>query len=305
MSNTIISLFLIYIFVGIGFFLKKAFKEKINQMTLVLLSVYFLQPFLVFWGLATKEIDFELVFTPVIFILISVGAIIINYFVAKKLFFSQKERSVFIIASVIGNTGNLGIPFGIAFFTEKSVPYTTIINIANVFIVYSFGVYFYSRGNFKPIESIKNIFKLPILWFAVLAIAVNAAKISIPEYFVRFLQMGAYSSIVLQLVIFGVYLSTVKISVVKKKVIFWVSFVKLVVLPLVSFLIIINLPLNSLAKGVLFLEIAMPLAVTNVNLSALYKCSENEVTVSIFFTSILFAVLIMFYLPLFERLIAQ
>jgi len=63
----------------------------------------------------------------------------------------------------VGNTGNIGIPLGIALFGESSVIYTTLINIANVFVVYILGVYIYSRGSFSIRESLKNIIKIPII----------------------------------------------------------------------------------------------------------------------------------------------
>ena len=77
------------------------------------------------------------------------------------------------VAAIIGNTGNLGIPLNIAIFGEASIPYTTVVNLVNVFVVYIIGVYFYSRGSFDAKTSLKNILKLPILWATVIAIILS------------------------------------------------------------------------------------------------------------------------------------
>ena len=47
----------------------------------------------------------------------------------KKIFKERSDQSVYLASSLVGNTGNLGIPLGIAIFGIESVPYTSIINI--------------------------------------------------------------------------------------------------------------------------------------------------------------------------------
>ncbi|WP_245394676.1 AEC family transporter [Sulfurospirillum diekertiae] len=75
------------------------------------------------------------------------------------IFFKEdiKEKSIITICVIIGNTGNLGIPLGIALFGDDSILYMSMINITNVFIVYTLGVFFYSRGNFSIKQSLFNI----------------------------------------------------------------------------------------------------------------------------------------------------
>ena len=303
MIDTAISLASIYIFILIGYFAKFFLKNRLDEKTLILISIYVLQPFLTFWGLLKKEIDLDLIYTPLFFIIISIIMIFINFLLAKRFFEDKKDRSIFIIAGIIGNTGNLGIPLGIAIFGEVSIPYTTIINLANVFVVYTFGVYFYSRGNFDIKNSLLNIIKLPILWFAILAIIVNLANIRFHPSILKSLEMGAYASIVLQLMIFGIYLYSVKVKELNLKLLLSVNLIKFVFLPFVAFFIIKLLPIEPLSKGILFAEIVMPLAVTNVNLSALYNCKPKDVTAAVFTTSLLFLGLVFIYIPFIQNLI--
>jgi len=42
---------------------KKVFKDEIDEKTLILIFIYFLQPLLTFWGLTRAPIDFNLIFT--------------------------------------------------------------------------------------------------------------------------------------------------------------------------------------------------------------------------------------------------
>ena len=260
-----------------------------NEKGLILLSIYFLQPILSFWGLSTKRIDTSLLQVPLLYVLLSLGAIIISYSIAKFFFTDIKEQSIVTICVVIGNTGNLGIPLGIALFGEASIIYTSMINVANVFIVYTLGVFFYSRGNFSFKESLYNIVKLPVIWFAFIALFLNLLGVSMPQALLKSLEMGAYCTMVIQLIIFGMYLFNIKLKSINIKLLAHVSVIKFVITPLVIYVILFHLlSLQPMVAVLIYLELIVPLAVTNVNLSALYDCKPLEVTSLIFMTSLFF-----------------
>jgi len=288
----------IYIFILLGYSAKYFFKERIDEKSINLLSVYFLQIFLTFWGLLKRPLDAELLLTPIIYLLIVVIVLIFTFFIAKQLFQDNKERSIASIAALIGNTGNLGIPIGIAIFGEESIPYTTLINLMNVFIVYTLGVYFYSRGDFSIQASIKNIFKLPVLWFAILAIFINITNAKLPIEIMNVLQMGAYASMVIQLMILGMYFYSVKFQNINIKLTTHVQSIKFIVLPFIAFSVLYFSSFSPIVKGIIFMELFMPLAITNVNLGSLYNCKPKDITAQIFISSFLFLVLSFFALYL-------
>ncbi len=292
MSSVLFSVLGIYIFIAVGFIAKMSFKEKIDDKTITILSVYFLQIFLTFWGLLKRPIDSSLLFAPSLYALIVFIVLIFSVLVARKLFNDPKERSIATVAALIGNTGNLGIPLGIALFGEQSIPYTTIINLVNVFLVYTVGVYFYSRGEFDVKSSLLNILKLPILWAALIAISLNLYDYVPSPVIDKTLQMGAYASMVLQLVLFGIYLYGTKIHVINRVLIGWVTSIKFIVLPLAAYFILSFFELDPMIKSILFLELIVPLAVANVNLGSLYECRPKDITALVFITSLLFLAII-------------
>jgi predicted permease len=292
MSSVLFSVLGIYIFIAVGFVAKMSFKEKIDDKTITLLSVYFLQIFLTFWGLLKRPIDASLILAPSIYLIIVALMLGVSALVARRLFSDAKERSIATVAAVIGNTGNLGIPLGIALFGEQSIPYTTLINLVNVFVVYTVGVYAYSRGEFNVKASLLNILKLPILWAATLAIILNLAHYTPAPVIEKTLQMGAYASIVLQLVLFGIYLYGTKIHVINRTLIGWVVGVKFILLPLLAYLILGFFEIDAMVKSVLFLELIVPLAIANVNFASLYECRPKDVTALVFVTSLLFLAII-------------
>ncbi len=242
--------------------------------------------------------------SPIFYLLIVMSCLIILLFVNKMVFKDRREQSIYLATSLVGNTGNLGIPLGIALFGIESVPYTSIINIANIFFIYIFSVYFFAREQFSLKDAILSILKIPGIWFALLALLVNYNSIQINNHIYSALEMGAYTSMVIQLVIFGVYLSNIRLRTIPWHLSFQVSFIKHIFLPLVGIYIIINYSdLDSYVASILIMELMVPLAVNNVNLAALYNCKPFDVTATILVSSILFVFLLYFYIEIIEHFV--
>ncbi len=297
-----LSVISIYVFILLGFLAKTKLKDELQEKSLVIISIYFLQPMLTFWGLSSKSIDASLIQIPLIYIGISILCIFISSILANTFFNEAKERSIVTISSAIGNTGNLGIPIGIALFGQESIIYTSLINVGNVFLVYTIGIYFYSRGQFSIKKSLLNIIKLPLIWFALLALTLNLLQVEIHTSIFKSLEMGAYAAMVLQLMIFGMFLYSIKLKSINLKLLFHVSFIKFIIIPLISIAILKSLNLDEFIVSVIMLELLVPLAVTNVNLASLYNCKPVDVTALVFFTSLFFVPYILFIMQLFGKL---
>ena len=224
--------------------------------------------------------------------------------VNKKLFSTRTEQSIYLATALVGNTGNLGIPLGIALFGIESVPYTSIINIANIIFIYIFSVYFFAREQFSLKQAIFSILKIPGIWFALLALFVNYQGITINKNIYAALEMGAYTSMVIQLLIFGMYLYSVKIKTIPWYSSLQISFVKHILLPLVGIVIVLNFTnLNSYVASILIMELMVPLAVNNVNIAALYNCKPLDVAASVLSSTSLFVFFLYFYIEIIKYFI--
>jgi predicted permease len=232
------------------------------------------------------------------------SALIILFLVNKKIFKDRKDQSIYLATSLVGNTGNLGIPLGIALFGIESVPYTSIINIANIIFIYIFSVYFFARNDFSLKEALLSILKIPGIWFAILALIVNYYGVRITGNIYAALEMGAYASMVIQLLIFGMYLSKIKVKTIPWYASLQISFVKHIFLPALGIVFILYFSnLSSYVASILIMELMVPLAVNNVNLAALYNCKPYDVTAAILISSTLFVFLLYFYLEIIEYFI--
>ncbi|MGE4295721.1 MAG: AEC family transporter [Campylobacterales bacterium] len=298
MNEVLLGVAGVYFFVALGFAAQASFKN-LDEKTLVTLSIYFLQPLLAFWGLSAAPITLTLFEAALFYLAVTLIALAVSLAIARLFFVRPHDRSIATVAALIGNTGNLGIPLGIALFGEGSVLYTTLINLVNVFFVYTLGVFFYSLGSFSIKESLLNILRLPVLWLAGVAVWMNLEGFALPQSIERTLQMGAYASMVIQLLIFGIYLYSIRPNPAGLKLSAIVTANKFVLIPGLGFALLLVWPLPPELAAIVLLQLAVPLAVANVNLAALYGCSPARVTESVLLTSLLF----LFYLPAFILLL--
>ncbi len=294
--SALISILTIYFFIFLGYTAKKVFKDEIDERTLILISIYFLQPILTFWGLTRTPLNFNIFLTPFIYFITVTTVLVLLFFISKYISKDKKEQSIFIATSLIGNTGNLGIPLGIALFGESSIVYTSIINIANILFIYTMGIYLFAKEEYTIKQSLLSMVKIPILWFAILALIFNYFSISINENIQTALQMGAYSTIVLQLMIFGIYLTKVKIKEQNYILNLSTTTIKLIVLPMVGIFYSFIFNLDPFIASILIVSLSMPLAVNNVNIASLFNCKPYLVANIVFVSTILF--LIIFYFDL-------
>lgn len=252
---------------------------------------------LIFWGLTRAKIDQSFLTTPAVYFAAIFITLIFSLLYAKKIFRKDiQDKSIFLASSLVGNTGNLGIPLGIALFGIASVPYTSILNIANTFFIYIFSVYFFAGDKFRFIDAIKEVIKIPAIHSAFFALLFNYYGFTLSEDFEKVFTMGAYSAIVLQLVIFGIFISQVKIKSANWKLGLNIVLFKHIILPLIGIFIIINLKIDPFIASIIFLELIVPLAVNNVNIASLYNCKPIDTTFSILVSSISFVLLIYFYI---------
>ena len=288
MITTLLSIIFVYVFIVLGYIAKRIFKDDINTKTLTLMSVYFLQPFVTIWGFSTAKLHIEHIYVPLVYLGIILMVLIPTILLGRLIFTDIKERAIFSIAGFVGNTGNIGIPLGIALFGESSVIYTTLINIANVFVVYIIGVYIYSRGSFSIKESLFNIIKIPIIPASLIAILINIYDMPLSSEIQEFFKMGAYAGIVLQLFLLGTFLQGIRIKELHPKLMIGVLSQKFVIIPVATALILSLSDLPLFVQGIIFMEMMVPLAVANINLASLYDCKPKDVTTLILLSTLLF-----------------
>lgn len=290
MLTFIISVLSVYFFILLGFVLKKKFGEQIDNRSMTIMSIYGLSPILCFWGIMMKPLDLEFVMGPVLYLGVTLSVLLLSVITGPVLFRDRKEQSIFTVSPLIGNTGNLGTPLAILLFGTESVFYANAIGIANIFFVYTVGIFFYSLGNHTIKASMLNIAKMPVIWAAIVAILLNLYGVKLSEPIMHGLQMGAYASMTIQLLLFGIFLGSVTIRENNLKLTVSVMTVKFLLIPLTGLFAVSLFEVSPLLQNIVLLQLCVPLALVNATLATLYGCKPNSVIVNVLVSMLIFIV---------------
>ena len=261
-----------------GYWAKKVFKEKIDQKSFVLVYIYFLMPIIMIWGIMERPIDWDLIQVPTLYLITMIITFGIGWVLSQYMLTDPKDRAITRISGLIGNTGNIGIPLSLAVWGIHTVPYTAMINLMTAIFVMTVGAYNYSRGRHSVRQSVTNVLKLPMIWATILAFSLQYFSIELPKEFDVFLEMGAYTGLTIQLIIFGMFAATVKIKNQHPKLTGLTMVMKFGILPGVGWCVCAYFKLPELLVQIILLQCLVPIAVNNVNLASLFDCDPDKVS---------------------------
>lgn len=292
MLSVIVGIILI---VSTGFFLKKLLRHRIKERSLALISVYGLQPFVIFWGLTRQPLTFEAFVLPFGYFLFTLVSLCIACVLGLWLLSEKRDRAILMGSTTIANLGNIGVPLSLMLLGEEGAYYATLTVIAGISFTATFGIFLYSLGGASIYDSLKNVLKIPMIWAALIALLFNLFAITLPSVVALFLKVGAYTSFTVQLLLFGIYLCAIRLDAMSERLVWMSVLTKAILLPSLALLAIPHLPFTTLIKLVLFFQACTPIGIGNITLATIYHCKPEQVSVSVFVSAILFFLLLPFY----------
>lgn len=175
------------------------------------------------------------------------------------------------IAMVLGNTGNLGLPVCYFAYGDIGLAYGMAFFSFQCVLLFSIGEAVLSGS-----RSIVPALKSPILHSLWLAALVNYFGIDLPKVVVDTTELLGQFVIPLMLITLGVSLAGLKIDRLPSTLL-W-SLIRTLLLFFVGFAVAAMLNLDGVARGVLILEIAMPVAVYNFLLAVRHNRDSVEIS---------------------------
>lgn len=293
------SIFGLYAFALAGFILKKIFTDEINTKTIVLISIYILQPILGFWGFIKAPLVFDMLGVGFLYFLTAFllsGSI---FFVTKFFISDAKKRTLLSFLGTSGNTGNIGIPLSASLYGSTGIVFATVINFFNIIWNFIFGVYYYARGEKSVRDAMISVLSMPLVWACIAGGGVNFFSLSVSPSLEYFLELGAYSAICIQLLLLGIFIAGIKIAEIEKTTQSWIVFLKFVLMPIMG-IFLLSLYQNFFGGvapeiiAIFIIELCVPIAVNNGNLSVLYNCYPKKVAESILISYLIFILFVPF-----------
>ncbi len=277
-----------FIVIFIGYVFGK--RSKLDMSVVVDLVIYVGLPALTFTSMLDKKIvllDATKVWAAAVIIMFGCG--ILAWIIFKII--KQKHSGLYIPISMM-NTVNIPFPIIYLVYGSEGLFAATLFYIPNVLLVYSLGVYIASGKPWR--ESIKEVFRVPPIYAALVGLLFNLFDVKVPELITNPLNFVGMMVIPLVLLVLGSNISRVKITSLPTT--FLASFLRVGAGLLFGFLTVDLFNLTGVLRAVVILDSAMPAAVNTSILATKYKNEADLVSSVVLVTTIASLVVIPFLL---------
>jgi malate permease and related proteins len=261
-------LLLVLIVCAIGFIFGRFFKPDLGTLSNAL--IYITGPALIFSSIYQKELVLEEFFW------LSVGLILVIVFTGllAKIFLSatgRKENSL-LLPAMFMNSGYLGYPIALFAFGEIGLNKAILIDAIETIVMFSAGLFLVQQRKFSKKQRFAEIFKIPLIYAIVLAIAFNQLSLPFPALGLEVLSLLGAVTIPLALLMLGARLSSLKISSIKIPA--GLSLIRIAGGFFIAVFLVQFLNISPIAASVFILIAAMPSAVNSYVLNEKY--AENS-----------------------------
>jgi predicted permease len=268
-----------FIVILIGFFFGRA--RRVDMSAVVDIALYVGLPALVFTSMLKKSIVLEdaiKVWASALIIMIGCGTVAWLVFRALK-----KEHSGLYIPIAIMNTVNIPFPIIYLAFGAEGLFAATLFYIPNALLIFTLGIYIASKKHWK--ESVREIFKVPLIYAAILGLLCNLLRIEVPEIIVRPLNFIGLMALPLTLITLGYNLSRLNITSFPTTLL--ASSLRMGVGIVLGIFMVYIFDLSGILRSVVILNSAMPAAVMSSVLATKYDNEADLVSSVVVVTTVI------------------
>ncbi len=269
----------IFLVVAVGFVADRQF--DVDARALSRLLVYVFTPILIFEGVAYSDLSGgEAGQLVAVAIVMSVGVALVAWLVARLVRFDRHTASAFTLSATLINAGNYGLPLNRFAFGSAGEERALVFFIATVVVSYTLGVFLASFGRLSARLALRNVFAVPLVYAALIGLAVNLGDVEIPLPVRRAVGLLADATIPVMLTVLGVQLSRASVRG-RIQPILLASALRLLVGPLIAVGLVVLLQIDGLTRQVAIVQSAMPTAVVTGVLAVEFGSDAELVTATI------------------------
>ncbi len=274
-STIIATVIPVFAIIGVGFIYgrwKSIPAEPISD-----LLVWIMIPCLVLGSIGSKPLDLKEVGS------IATSALIIMAgcgLATWLLFFRSRFLRAALLPTMFMNSANMAFPLALLMFGEQGLSRQLIFYVAINLVHVTVGIWI-ARGK----NGMKEVFRLPMVYAAALAIALASTGIILPETMVKSLNLVGQATIPIMLLMLGIRLRTVRLFHLGPALL--ASLIRLLVGFGLGIFAVWLLGLHGYARDAVLLGSVMPAAVLNFILSEKYKLEQEFVATTVVLSTVL------------------
>nr|WP_290665890.1 AEC family transporter [Ardenticatena sp.] len=263
---------------------------QLDIQTISRLSFYILSPALVLDALVRSTIGGRT------FLLVAAALCLLTVLLwgiaalgARVLRLPPPTAAAFIVAALIPNAGNYGLPVTFFAFGEEGVAYASVYMTISAIITSTLAVYLSARGRAGVRQAIHRVVRVPVVYAACAGLLLGALHLTLPTPVARAVHLLGQAAVPVMLVILGIQLLNAMRNPFRAEhapALTLVSGLRLIGAPTLAALIVPFFGLSPLAVAVFVLESAMPVAVNTTILAIEFDSDPIFATLAVMTTTV-------------------
>ena len=155
----------------------------LDMKSIANLIYYIFSPCLVYSSLTQRTFQFQEFLTIGVSVVVLIFSMMLITWLYMKI--TRIEDNGFYLPIIFMNTGNIALPMALLLYGNEGLSKAIIFHLINVMFLYSMGVFLVSKKT-----DLKEFFKIPFLYAAILGVFAATVPMSIPE------NIGKYISLI-------------------------------------------------------------------------------------------------------------
>jgi len=250
----------VFLLAFVGFcWVKLGFEYRVEFVTRFAMTLAL--PCLMFTALMKTEIDPNALATLLIASVLAYA--LITALAALGLAMTGYSQQSYLAPFVFGNTGNLGLPLALFAFGAEGLGYAMVVFSVMAILSFTFGIWVVAGGG-----SFLKALREPVVASTLLGALFLWQGWETPAFLTNALELIGQMAIPMMLITLGVAIARLKPGRITQAVV--MSLLKLIVCTGIALAIGILMDLSPIARAVLVMQVATPVAVTSYLLAEKY-----------------------------------
>jgi len=275
------------VFLAIGLAILFGKYVKVDARSISHAVIYLFGPCLILNSLLSQTMDPSALLGIFAMSLVSTLLLVgIGWLIARALKVEHPMRATIMLAMSLGNTGSVGLPLAEFAFGAQGMQYAAVFYVTTTVFANILGVLLPSAGQVSFKETVKRILKVPMIYAAVIGVALNLLGVQMPTFLERTTNLLGYAAVACGIAFMGVRLANMKLDG-KMKPIIVTSIARVAITPLVGMLTAFLLNAETLVRDVSILQISVPTALFTAMFSEEFGGDSEAASGIILLSSIL------------------
>jgi predicted permease len=263
---------------------------RLDVQTVSRATFYLFAPCLVFDGLVSSDIsgaEFGQIALTVLLITLALG--LLGVVIARLLRLAGPTRAAFLVAILLMNAGNYGLPVNLFAFGEAGLARASLYFTVSALLSASLGVYLSASGRASVWTALRRVAGVPLAYAAILGLLLSFAGLDVPEPVGKAIHLLGQASVPAMLVVLGVKLAETLQSQwqgLNLAALGSVAINRLALAPALAWVIGGAVGLQGLARDVTVLESAMPTAVISTILATEFDSDPSFAAMCVLVTTL-------------------